>query len=167
MTRLPIWAEHLRYKHGALISILPPVRKLDTSQEGEVEIADPPVRLQAVPEDPAVQVSGLAAYWRHHNRREGDDAKYSQVLVAIVRAFVQIHGGVAEAEEEALAELKRAGALELPDPATDSPAPAVVDDLRLDEFTPAVIEARQVFGVVNGTVMPRLEAFCRLKESLS
>lgn len=129
MTRLPIRSEHLRCKDGALISILPPFRRLDTSQEGEVDIVDPPVRLRAVPEDPAVQASGLAAYWRHHNRREGDDAEYSRVPVAIVRAFVRLHGGVAEAGEEALAELKRAATLEQADPVmgapvTDSPAQA-------------------------------------------
>lgn len=55
MTRFPIRSEHLRCKDGALISILPLVRRLDTSQEDEAYIVDPPVRLRAIPEDPAVQ----------------------------------------------------------------------------------------------------------------
>lgn|GEM_PF-2802418 len=158
MIRLPIRSEHLRCKDGTLISILPPFRRLDTSREGEEEIVDPPVRLRAVPEDPAVQASGLAAYWRSHSRREGSDAEYSRVPVAVVRVFVRLHGGVAEAGEEALAELKRAAALERPDPVmgapvTDSRPPPPVEAAPNSPLPPA--RGADVAGRAEAPAAPR------------
>lgn len=122
MIRLPLAPHHLRCKDGCIISILDPLRRIDPSQDDEAYIVDPAVRLRAVPEDPAVEASGLAGYWRHHNRREGNDAEYSRVPVATVRAFIRAHGGFAEAGEEALAELKRAGEAEKPPAPEASPA---------------------------------------------
>ncbi|APX86007.1 hypothetical protein BV511_15645 [Methylorubrum extorquens] len=122
MIRLPLAPHHVRCKDGVILSILDPLRRLDPSQDAEAYILDPGVRLRAVPEDPTVEASGLAGYWRHHNRREGNDALYAGVPVATVWAFIRAHGGFAEAGEEALAELKRAGEAEKPTPAPE-PAP--------------------------------------------
>ncbi len=125
MIRVPLSPINLRCKDGAVISILDPLRRLDPSQEEETFIVDPGVRMRAVPEDPAVEASGLARYWRSHDRREGNDALYACVPVAMVRAFIRLHGGFAEAGEEALAELKRAGEAEKAAPAPKQPAPVV------------------------------------------
>ncbi|MBI1689548.1 hypothetical protein [Methylorubrum sp. DB1722] len=124
MTRLPLAPHHLRCRDGRIISILDPTRRLDPNVEDEAYIVDPGVRLRAVPEDPAVEASGLARYWRHHNRREGNDALYAGVPVEVVRAFIRAHGGFAEAGEEALAEMKRAGEAEKPAPAPAEPSPS-------------------------------------------
>lgn len=124
MIRVPLRSHDLLCKDGTRISILDPTRRLDPNAEDEAFIVDPGVRMRAVPEDPAVEASGLARYWRHHDRREGNDALYAGVPVSVVRSFIRLHGGFDEAGEEALAELKRAGEMEKAAPVHEA-SPAV------------------------------------------
>lgn len=171
MTRLPIGPEHIRCVDGRWISILTPPRQLDRTAGEETYIHEPPVRLRTVPEDPAVKDSGLSAYWHSHNRREGDDAEYARVPVGIVRALIRLHGGIDEIGDEALAELKRAAALEqaADRPTTDSrPSiaarvaagthdflgrPLTAEQMQLDCLTDAVIEARRGLAEVDGPLV--------------
>lgn len=128
MTRLPIGPHHIRCVDGRWLSILTPPRRWERHADEEDYTQEPPVRLRAVPDDPAVEESGMSRYWHSHNRREGIDALYAQVPVGIVRAFIRLHGGIDEIGADALAELKRAAALEQagapPEPAPAAEAPA-------------------------------------------
>ncbi|MBE7197156.1 MAG: hypothetical protein INR70_05050 [Parafilimonas terrae] len=183
MTRIPIDPHHIRCVDGRWISILTPPRRWERHADEDDYTQEPPVRLRAVPEDPAVEASGMSRYWHSHNRREGDDAEYAQVPVGIVRAFIRLHGGIDEIGPDALAELQRAAALEQAGdppkpapaaeaPATDSPArtsrtrelmaagthdflgrPLTAAQLALDYLTPAVIEARRGLSEVEGPLV--------------
>ena len=185
MTRLPIGPHHVRCADGRWISILTPPRRWDRHADEDDFTQEPPVRLRAVPEDPAVEASGMSRYWHSHNRREGIDALYAQVPVGIVRAFIRLHGGIDEIGADALAELQRAAALEQagapPEPAPAAEAPATDSPARtsrtrelmeagthdflgrplppglpVDRLTPVVIDARRVVAEVEPPLRPVL-----------
>ncbi len=105
--------------------------------------------------------AGLAKFTTFHE--PGDAcAEHAGMPVEIVREYARLHGGVAQAGEQALALLKElAGEADAPTappprtrPAlfTDSPASPGKPELPIDDLTTAVIDARRAVDEITGPV---------------